>query len=197
MTEKEARARIAALRKTIAHHAKLYYENDAPEISDYEYDALFRELTQLEALWPDAAADSPTQRVGGRASEKFAKVTHPVKMGSLTDVFDPEELRAFLERTRTVLLEEGIPAEEIRFTVEPKIDGLSVCLTYENGTLISVDFVPNLFFTYAPPIDIKLTQIWHWYVYLLVILGLAVTLVAFFYIPVFRKARKQKNVHSL
>ncbi|MBE6614898.1 MAG: NAD-dependent DNA ligase LigA [Ruminococcaceae bacterium] len=137
MNEKEARARIAALRKTIAHHAKLYYEKDAPEISDYEYDALFRELTELEEAYPDAAAeDSPTKRVGGRASEKFAKVTHPVKMGSLTDVFDEEELRSFLERTRTVLLEEGIPAEEILFTVEPKIDGLSVCLTYENGTLV-------------------------------------------------------------
>lgn len=137
MTEKEARARIAALRKTIAHHAKLYYEKDAPEISDYEYDALFRELTELEEAYPDAASgDSPTRRVGGRASEKFAKVTHPVKMGSLTDVFDMDELRAFLDRTRTALLDEGVPAEEILFTVEPKIDGLSVCLTYENGKLV-------------------------------------------------------------
>lgn len=137
MTEKEARARIAALRKTIAHHAKLYYEKDAPEISDYEYDALFRELTELEEAYPDAASwDSPTKRVGGRASEKFAKVTHPVKMGSLTDVFDMDELRAFLDRTRTALLDEGVPAEEILFTVEPKIDGLSVCLTYENGKLV-------------------------------------------------------------
>ena len=137
MTEKEARARIDLLRKTIAHHAKLYYENDAPEISDYEYDALFRELTELEEAWPVLAAeDSPTRRVGGRAGEKFAKVTHPVKMGSLTDVFDEEELRTFLTRVRTALLDDGVPAEEILFTVEPKIDGLSVCLTYENGVLV-------------------------------------------------------------
>ena len=136
MTIEQARTRIQSLRKTIAHHAKLYYENDAPEISDYEYDALFRELTELEEAWPELAEkDSPTKRVGGQASEKFAKVTHPVKMGSLTDVFDAEELRAFLTRTRDALLEDGVPAEEILFTVEPKIDGLSVCLTYENGKL--------------------------------------------------------------
>lgn len=136
MTIEQARSRIEILRKTIAHHAKLYYENDAPEISDYAYDALFRELTELEEAWPELAdKDSPTRRVGGQAGEKFAKVTHPVKMGSLTDVFDADELRAFLTRTRDTLLEDGIPAEEILFTVEPKIDGLSVCLTYENGRL--------------------------------------------------------------
>lgn len=137
MTIEDARSRIDALRKTIAHHAKLYYENDAPEISDYAYDALFRELTELEAAFPElASADSPTRRVGGAASEKFAKVTHPVKMGSLTDVFDYDELRAFLVRTNAALLEDGVPAGDIRYTVEPKIDGLSVCLTYENGKLV-------------------------------------------------------------
>ncbi|MBQ4607309.1 MAG: NAD-dependent DNA ligase LigA, partial [Clostridia bacterium] len=97
MTIEQARTRIETLRKTIARHARLYYENDAPDISDYEYDALFRELTELEEAWPELAVqDSPTTRVGGKASEKFAKVTHPVKMGSLTDVFDADELRAFL-----------------------------------------------------------------------------------------------------
>lgn len=137
MTIEDARSRIDALRKTIAHHAKLYYENDAPEISDYAYDALFRELTELEAAFPElASADSPTRRVGGAASEKFAKVTHPVKMGSLTDVFDYDELRAFLVRTNAALLEDGVPAGDIRYTVEPKIDGLSVCLTYEKGKLV-------------------------------------------------------------
>lgn len=137
MNIETARSRIAELRKTIEHHAKLYYENDAPEISDYEYDALFRELTELEEAYPElATADSPTHRVGGTASEKFAKVTHPVKMGSLTDVFNLDELRAFLTKTIDALLEDGVPAEEIRFTVEPKIDGLSVCLTYENGKLV-------------------------------------------------------------
>ena len=73
------------------------------------------------------------------------------------------------------------------------INSMFASATYENGTLISVDYVPNLFFTYAPPLDIKLTQMWHWYVYLLIILGLAVTLVTLFYIPVFRKAAKQKR----
>ncbi len=137
MTIEEARVRVAELKKTIAHHAKLYYENDAPEISDYAYDALFRELTELEEAYPAlATADSPTKRVGGVAGEKFAKVTHPVKMGSLTDVFDYEELRAFLTRTQSTLLEDGIPADDIRYTVEPKIDGLSVCLTYEKGKLV-------------------------------------------------------------
>lgn len=137
MTIEAARSRIAELRKTIEHHAKLYYENDAPEISDYEYDALFRELTELEEAYPElATADSPTRRVGGDASEKFAKVTHPVKMGSLTDVFDLDELRAFLTKTIDALLEDGVPAEDIRFTVEPKIDGLSVCLTYDHGKLV-------------------------------------------------------------
>ena len=137
MTIEEARSRIESLRKTIAYHAKLYYENDAPEISDYEYDALFRELTELEEAFPAlASADSPTRRVGGAAGEKFTKVTHPVKMGSLTDVFDADELRAFLTRIRDALLEDGVPPAEILFTVEPKIDGLSVCLTYENGRLV-------------------------------------------------------------
>jgi len=137
MTEEQAGRRARELRETIAYHAELYYEKDTPVISDFAYDALFRELTELEEAFPGIrTADSPTARVGGRASEKFAKVTHPVKMGSLTDVFDTEELGAFLVRTQTALLEKGIPAEEILFTVEPKIDGLSVCLTYEKGRLV-------------------------------------------------------------
>ncbi|MBQ7922709.1 MAG: NAD-dependent DNA ligase LigA [Clostridia bacterium] len=129
-------ARMEELRQKIAYHADLYYNKDNPEISDYEYDALFRELTELEEANPQfASADSPTRNVGGNASEKFSKVIHPVKMGSLTDVFDEAELRAFLERTVQALKDEGVPAEEILFTVEPKIDGLSVGLTYEKGKL--------------------------------------------------------------
>ena len=132
----EIQAHMDELRQKLAYHADLYYNKDNPEISDYEYDALFRELTELEAAHPQfAAADSLTRNVGGSVSEKFSKVTHPVKMGSLTDVFDEGELRAFLERTVQTLLDEGVPAEEILFTVEPKIDGLSVGLTYENGKL--------------------------------------------------------------
>ncbi len=140
MQEKNNTAGIQAhmdeLRQKLAYHADLYYNKDNPEISDYEYDAMFRELTELEEAYPQyAAADSLTRNVGGAVSEKFSKVTHPVKMGSLTDVFDEGELRAFLERTIQFLSDEGVPAEEILFTVEPKIDGLSVGLTYENGSL--------------------------------------------------------------
>ena len=128
-----AKQEIARLREEIRHHARLYYENDAPEISDYEYDMLFRRLQELEAQFPalDSPA-SPTHRVGGRASDKLAKVTHPVKMDSLADVFSFEELAAFLLRTRQQLPE----GETAIFSVEPKIDGLSVSLTYENGELV-------------------------------------------------------------
>ena len=134
-TDKQtAAARVRALRQQIEHHRKLYYENDAPEISDFAFDALFEELKKLEAAWPELdAPDSPTHRVGGAPSGKFEKVTHAVRMGSLTDVFDFEALRAFLDSTRAALAAAG--EEEVVFTVEPKIDGLSVALTYERGVL--------------------------------------------------------------
>ena len=81
MTKKEAKLRAEDLRKKIRHAAELYYNQDAPEISDFEYDAMFEELKQLEAAFPEIdTPDSPTHRVGGTASEKFEKVTHPVKM---------------------------------------------------------------------------------------------------------------------
>lgn len=135
MTEHEAAARIRALREQIERHRRLYYENDAPEISDYEFDALFEELKRLEAEYPALdAPDSPSHRVGGAASAKFEKVTHAVRMGSLTDVFSFEELRAFLAAARQQLLDAG--EEHVFFTVEPKIDGLSVALMYENGRLV-------------------------------------------------------------
>lgn len=128
--------RIDELRRRIERAAKLYYENDAPEISDFEYDALFEELRQLEAKYPELDdPSSPTHKVGGRALEKFEKVMHPVKMGSLSDVFSEEELSAFVQKSIDTLLENGVPAEEIVFSVEPKIDGLSVSLTYERGVL--------------------------------------------------------------
>ena len=128
--------RMAELRRKIERAAKLYYENDAPEISDFEYDAMFEELRGLEAKYPELDdPSSPTHKVGGRALEKFEKVTHPAKMGSLSDVFSEEELSAFVQKSIDTLLENGIPAEEIVFSVEPKIDGLSVSLTYERGIL--------------------------------------------------------------
>ena len=128
--------RIDELRRQIERAAKLYYENDAPEISDFAYDAMFEELRGLEAKYPELDdPSSPTHKVGGRASEKFEKVTHPVKMGSLSDVFSEEELSAFVQKSIDTLLENGVPAEEIVFSVEPKIDGLSVSLTYGRGIL--------------------------------------------------------------
>ncbi len=122
--------RIEKLRATLKYHSKRYYENDAPEISDFEYDKMFEELKQLEAQHPEFYdPTSPTQRVGGMALDKFEKVQHEVRMGSLTDVFDFDALRSFV---RSVKNEVG---ENTEFSVEPKIDGLSVSLKYENGIL--------------------------------------------------------------
>ncbi|MBQ8546063.1 MAG: NAD-dependent DNA ligase LigA [Clostridia bacterium] len=122
--------RIERLRKEITYHSKRYYENDAPEISDFEYDKMFEELKRLESENPEYYSEtSPTQRVGGKALDKFEKVKHEVKMASLTDVFDFDELRAFIRRVKAEV------GENTEFSVEPKIDGLSVSLKYENGLL--------------------------------------------------------------
>ena len=132
MNINEAKIEIEKLRGEIAHHSKLYYENDAPEISDYEYDMLYRRLGELEAMFPELdSAASPTHNVGGRAQEKFSKVEHTVKMGSLVDVFSYDELCAFLEKSKAALA-----GEDLKFSVEAKIDGLSVALTYEDGVLV-------------------------------------------------------------
>ncbi len=131
MTKQEAFLRIEHLRREIEINSKLYYENDAPKISDYEYDMMFRELTELEEKFPALqTADSPTHRVGGRALERFEKYTHTVKMGSLTDVFSYEELRDFVDKT-----DEETGGEPC-YSVEPKIDGLSVSLTYRYGVFV-------------------------------------------------------------
>ena len=131
MDKKEIKARIELLREKIEYNSKLYYENDAPEISDYEYDAMFRELSELEAANPEFdSPTSPTKRVGGVALDKFEKFTHSVKMGSLTDVFSYDELREFTDRMER---ESGISPE---YSVEPKIDGLSVSLIYRNGVFV-------------------------------------------------------------
>ncbi len=122
---------IRKLREELAYHAKLYYQKDAPEITDDQYDAMFRRLLDLEAAHPEyASPDSPTVRVGGAALERFEKVTHTVRMGSLTDVFSGEELCEFLDRMEKTLGHEPL------CSVEPKIDGLSVSLTYENGIFV-------------------------------------------------------------
>lgn len=135
MEDLTVKNRIDELRRQIAYHSKLYYENDAPEISDYDYDMMFEELKTLESAHPEFdSADSPTHRVGGHASSKFSPVTHRVRMGSLSDVFSYEEVRSFVSKAKEKLAEEG--EDSVRFTVEPKIDGLSVSLMYENGILV-------------------------------------------------------------
>ena len=126
----EIKERIQKLRATIKYHSKRYYENDAPEISDFEYDKMFEELKSLESQHPEYYdPTSPTQRVGGMALDKFEKVKHEVRMGSLTDVFDFDALRAFVRHVKSEV------GEDTEFSVEPKIDGLSVSLKYENGIL--------------------------------------------------------------
>jgi len=125
-------ARIERLRASIEHHNHLYYVKDAPEITDAEYDALFRELQALEREHPElATADSPTQRVGAAPRPDFAQITHRVAMLSLGNAFDDEEVQAFDRRVR-----EGLDATEIEYACEPKFDGLAVTLTYEHGLFV-------------------------------------------------------------
>ena len=131
MTLHEAKLRAEELREKIRYNSRLYYENDAPEISDYEYDMMFRELQDLEAEFPEIKEpDSPTVRVGGKALDKFEKYVHTVRMGSLTDVFSYDELRDFTDRMREEL------GQEVEYSVEPKIDGLSVSLIYRDGVFV-------------------------------------------------------------
>ena len=127
--------RIAALRDQIRHHERLYYEHDAPEISDAEFDALMRELRALEADHPDLVTpDSPTQRVGGAPVEGFETVTHRAPMLSLDNAYSDDELRAFDDRVRRGLGTGDGGA--VAYVAELKIDGLSIALTYENGVLV-------------------------------------------------------------
>ena len=126
----QARSRVEELRAVIEKNNRLYYDQDAPELEDYEYDALNRELKELEVQFPELVTPtSPTQHVGGTPSGRFAKVTHAVKMESLLDAFSYEELRDFDRRVRDA----GVTPE---YVVEIKIDGLSCSLEYENGELV-------------------------------------------------------------
>lgn len=130
MELEQAQKRAEELRALIEKNNRLYYDQDAPELEDYQYDALTRELRELEESFPQLVSEaSPTQRVGGTASSRFAKVTHAVKMESLLDAFSFEELRDFDRRVRDA----GVQPE---YVVEIKIDGLSCSLEYENGALV-------------------------------------------------------------
>ena len=127
MDKENALRRVNELTKIIEYHNNLYYNNDEPEISDYEYDMLLRELENLEAEYPELKRpDSPTTRVGGSAGEKFSPVTHAVPMESLHDSFSHDELRDFDRRVREA-------AGSVKYVVEPKFDGLSVSCEYRNG----------------------------------------------------------------
>jgi len=126
----DVQARVRELRETLTYHAQRYYVYDAPEISDFEYDRLYAELKKLEEEYPSLYdPSSPTQRVGGKPLDKFEKVVHGVRMDSLADVFSFEETEDFCHRMAG---EVATPT----YSVEPKIDGLSVSLMYENGVLV-------------------------------------------------------------
>ena len=126
----EPRERIEELTAILTEANYRYYVLDDPQIHDFEYDRLLRELEELEAAHPELAkADSPTRRVGGQALSQFEKVTHPVPLMSLQDVFSMEELNEFLEKTKAA-------GNGLKFSVEPKIDGLSVALEYVDGQFV-------------------------------------------------------------
>ena len=121
---------IESLRKQLRYHSDRYYNDDAPEIEDYEYDMMMRRLQELEEKYPQYATDdSPTKKVGGRADNSFEPVSHSVRMESLQDAFSEEELWDFAKR-----VEEGVSSPS--FVVEPKIDGLSVSLEYRDGKFV-------------------------------------------------------------
>lgn len=128
MTEIEKK--IEELRKTLRYHSDRYYNDDAPEIEDYEYDMMMRELKELEEKYPEYdAPDSPTKKVGGVADNSFESVAHSVRMESLQDAFSKDELHEFSNRVEDTV-------SDVNYVVEPKIDGLSVSLEYRDGVFL-------------------------------------------------------------
>ena len=135
MDKKQAEKRIKELRKQVEYHAKRYYDDDNPEITDFEYDMMMLELRTLESQFPELITkDSLTQKVGGTVKEGFQKVEHEVPLQSLQDVFDFDEIEAFDERVKKQAEENGI--ENPQYVVETKIDGLSAALEYVDGKFI-------------------------------------------------------------
>ena len=130
MEKQEAQKRLEALREQIRYHSRKYYTEDDPEISDFEYDQLYRQLETLEAEFPGLVTeDSPTRKIGGAVYNTFAPVTHLVPLESLHDSFSQEELRDFDRRVRDAV-------GEVEYVVEPKFDGLSVALEYRDGVFV-------------------------------------------------------------
>ena len=135
MNKKQAEKRIKELRKTVEYHAKKYYDDDKPEITDFEYDMMMLELRTLESQYPEfITKTSLTQKVGGTVKEGFQKVEHEVPLQSLQDVFNFEEIEAFDERVKKQAEENGI--QDIKYVVETKIDGLSAALEYVDGKFV-------------------------------------------------------------
>ena len=130
MEKQEAQRRLAELREQIRYHSRKYYTEDDPEISDFAYDQLYRQLETLEAEFPDLVTeDSPTQKIGGAVYNTFAEVVHQVPLESLHDSFSQEELRDFDRRVRETV-------GDVEYVVEPKFDGLSVALEYRDGLFV-------------------------------------------------------------
>lgn len=135
MKETQAKKRVKELRKQLDYYAKLYYDEDNPAISDFEYDMMMNELKNLEKEFPNLVdKDSLTQKVGGTVKEGFEKVVHEVPLQSLQDIFSFEELEEFRERVKKA--EEKYEIKDNKFIVETKIDGLSVSLEYKNGEFV-------------------------------------------------------------
>ena len=135
MNKEQAKKRIEELRKQTEFYAEKYYDEDKPEISDFEYDMLMVELRNLEKEYPEfQSAESLTQKVGGHVKEGFEKLTHEVPLQSLQDVFSLEEVEEFDERIKQKAKENGI--KEVMYVVETKIDGLSAALEYKNGKFV-------------------------------------------------------------
>jgi DNA ligase (NAD+) len=136
LTKAEAKAELAHLAAEIAHHDELYYRQDAPEISDAEYDTLVQRNAIIEARFPDLVReDSPSRRVGAAPIEAFGKIRHDVPMLSLGNAFEDTDITEFVERVRRFLRVPG--SDPLEFLAEPKIDGLSISIRYENGALVS------------------------------------------------------------
>jgi len=165
LTEQEAAAELARLAREIAHHDRLYYQRDAPEITDAEYDELRRRNAAIEARFPALIRpDSPSERIGGGAPEGgFAKLRHRVPMLSLDNAMDAEEFTEFCARARRFV---GLPPDApLDFVAEPKIDGLSINLTYEKGRFVhgatrgdgmeGEDVTPNLRTMNTVPVRLK------------------------------------------
>lgn len=134
MTKSEAGKRIKELREITSYHAKKYYDDDNPEISDFEYDMLLLELRNLEGEYPEFIdKESLTQKVGGTVKAGFEKVEHQVPLQSLLDIFNFHDLESFDERTREIANKNDI---DLKYVVETKIDGLSVSLEYKDGIFV-------------------------------------------------------------